>query len=263
MESKELLAQATKVIAETVKPMTHPLGIKMLKEDEELPTKAKRPSAMGTRYAICQAVSAARRYGWTMALGAEDHSCALCSVVLGFGKANTFYREGNLACGMYTETMRAAAVSEAALSKFSFNEYRYAVVGPLDKFTEIPDLVLLYGMPAQVMRLVIGSLYKSGGAITSSFTGRGGYASIIVATMAKNECQVILPGNGERVFGHTQDYEMAFTIPGAKLVEVVEGLSATQKAGVKYPIPSFLNYEAPFPPKYKELDKMWREGKNE
>jgi uncharacterized protein (DUF169 family) len=251
------LEKFNEVLRETVNPLTLPIGIKMLKDEKELPQKYKSPKNLGCRYSICQAVSASRRYGWTIAIGSDEHSCALCSVLLGFGEANNFFKAGNLACGMFTETPEAGVKSEEVLMRFDKDEYKYVLISPLSRFDYIPDVVLVYGFPAQIMRLVQGALYKSGGALTSSFTGRGGYSSIIVGTMKKNECQVILPGNGERVFGHTQDFEMAFTIPASKLEDVTFGLQETHKAGVRYPIPSYLNYEAPFPPKYLELEKSW------
>ena len=47
---------------------TFPLGIKSLKPGEPLPDKVKIPSKhLGVKIAICQAISIARRYGWTMA----------------------------------------------------------------------------------------------------------------------------------------------------------------------------------------------------
>lgn len=246
------------VLQMTVNPLTQPLGIKMIKDEKELPKKYKTPRQLGHRYAICQAVSVARRYGWTLVISKEDHSCSLCSTLLGFGVANDFFTEGNLACGMYTENMDAGAKAEAVLPRFNKDEYKSILIAPLSRMEILPDVVLIYGFPAQIMRLVHGALFKTGGAITSSFTGRGGYGGVIAGTMQKNECQVILPGNGERIFGQTQDYEMAFSIPASKLNDVIYGLEATHKAGVRYPIPTFLNYEAPFPPKYIELEGMWK-----
>lgn len=102
--------------------------------------------------------------------------------------------------------------------------------------------------------------YKEGGSITSSFAGRGECSEIIVNTIKSDSCQVILPGNGERVFGQTQDDEMAFTIPLSKIDSVTEGLIGTHKAGVRYPIPNYLVFEAKFPPKYVELEKIWQQG---
>jgi len=75
----------------------------------------------------------------------------------------------------------------------------------------------------------------------------------------KDECRYVVPGNGDRVFGMTQDYEMAFMIPASKTAAVLEGLVNTHKAGVRYPITSFFNFQATFPPSYQEQMKIWEE----
>jgi uroporphyrinogen decarboxylase len=107
------------------------------------------------------------------------------------------------------------------------------------------------------MRLVQAALWKRGGKLTSSFGGRIDCSEIIVTTMKTNECQVILPCSGDRMFGQTQDHEMAFTIPYSKIGEVLEGLRGTHKGGIRYPITQFMEYEGKLPPRYMEVNKMW------
>jgi hypothetical protein len=77
--------------------------------------------------------------------------------------------------------------------------------------------------------------------------------------MQTRECQVILPCYGDRIFAQTEDAEMAFTIPQGRIAEVVAGLQGTHKGGVRYPIPSFLRYQAVFPEKYMKLEELWRQ----
>ena len=48
--------------------------------------------------------------------------------------------------------------------------------------------------------------------------------------------------------------------PRARIAEVIEGLKGTHKGGVRYPIPSFLRYQAVFPEKYMKLEELWRQG---
>jgi hypothetical protein len=50
---------------------------------------------------------------------------------------------------------------------------------------------------------------------------------------------------------------MAFSLPGSKMGELVEGLEGTHKGGIRYPIPSFLRYTPQYPPHYGELEKIW------
>jgi uncharacterized protein (DUF169 family) len=122
-------------------------------------------------------------------------------------------------------------------------------------------VVVVFGNSAQVMRLVQAALYKRGGYLTSSFSGRLDCADIVVKTIQTDECQVILPCTGDRMFGQTQDEEMAFSLPASKVDEVMAGLEATHKGGIRYPVTTFMNYTAKFPAKYEAVWDLWGEKK--
>ncbi len=245
-----------------IRPQTFPLAVKMVEKGGTLPEKVKMPGRdFKKRLAICQAFNMARRIGWTIAVGIEDQSCPIGSVILGFKEAVPYYTEGNLAEKMYTCTKEAGKKSEEKLERFPLGKYDYFLVAPLQRADFTPDFIYIYCDAAQLMRLVQASLYKEGGALTSKFSGRGECSETIVTTVKTGKCQVVLPGNGERVFGHTQDHEMAFTIPLNKAVEVIEGLENSHKNGVRYPIPALLDYEVTYPPKYQKLEEIWQEKK--
>lgn len=241
---------------------TFPLALKMLKSGESLPEKVRRPMKdWGKRIATCQAVSMARRYGWVLALGAEDMACPLGTLAMGFAPAVDYYREGTLAEGLYTKDKAAGARSEEAVDKFPLGLYQRVLVAPINRTAFEPDLFLVYGNSAQVLRLVQAALYHEGGKLASAFRGRADCSEIIVSTMTANQPQVILPCTGDRIFGQTQDHEMAFSFPAAGASRIMEGLEATHRAGTRYPIPHYLQYEATFPPTYQELEKrLHQEG---
>ncbi len=242
-----------------IRPLTFPLGIKLLSSEKEIPERSRRPVRdMKNRVAICQAYGMGRKLGWVVVLGKEDMACSLGVAPFGFHEDNDYFIEGNLCAGMFTSDAEAGRRSEEQIDRFPFGQYTYILIAPLSRMPIEPDVVLIYGLPAQIMRLVHGALYEKGGALTSSFEGRLGCAAII-STMKKEACQVLLPGNGDRIFGMTQDHEMAFTIPWSFREKVVEGLRATHKAGVRYPITSFLSFEPVLPPSYRKLDEIWKE----
>jgi uncharacterized protein (DUF169 family) len=247
-------------LQEYVRPQHVPLAVKMAKTPEEVPPRLRHPAKdMGFQSAICQAISIARRYGWALALTKEDLSCPLAKVVFGFEKEVPYYTEGLACAEMYTESAAAGAVTEAQQPKFPYGAYHGILVAPLIRADFAPDVVVVYGNSAQVMRLVTAALYRRGGRITSSFSGRIDCADIIIQTMHTQDCQVILPCYGDRIFAQTEDHEMAFTIPQVRISDVIEGLKGTHKGGVRYPIPAFLRYQAVFPEKYMKMEELWRE----
>ena len=103
-------------------------------------------------------------------------------------------------------------------------------------------------------------MWKQGGAIGSSFTGRIDCSDEIIRPIETNEYEVVLPCYGDRVFGQTEDHEMAFSFPWSKVDELIEGLEGTHKGGVRYPIPSFVRYSGEFPSSYNKLNEIWAEG---
>jgi len=254
MNTKEF-AQAIETF---IRPETFPVAAKLLKADEAAPERARRPRRdMGIEIAICQAIAMARRYGWTIAVGEEDVSCPLTKTVFGFAPVTDHYAEGHLACGMYTETLEAGARSEAASPKLPEGMYKQLVVAPAANAGFAPDALVIYGNSAQVLRLVTGALWKRGGKLTTSITGRVDCSDEVIATMMTGDYQVILPCFGDRVLGQTQDHEMAFSLPGSKMKELVEGLEGTQKGGLQYPIPTYLRYTPQYPEHYYALERIW------
>ena len=241
-----------------IRPQTFPVAVRMLQAGEEIPDKAKRPARDFKKLSMnCQVIDMARRYGWMIALTREDHICSLGITALGFDRPTHLYTSGTLCEGSYTETKEAGQRSEAAVDKFKPGEYYCLLVCPLDKTTFEPHLVVIYANPAQVMRLAQAALWKRGGKLTSSFQGRIDCSEIIVTTMQSAEPQVILPCSGDRIFGQTQDHEMAFTIPWNRMEEILEGLKGTHQGGIRYPITQFMEYEAKLPPRYMEVNKLW------
>jgi uncharacterized protein (DUF169 family) len=253
-------AAVNEEIEKFVRPQTFPLAIRMAKPGEPLPDKVRRPSAdMGIKVAICQTFSIARRYGWALAVGRDDLSCPLAKTAFGFEAVLPYYAEGNLACGMYTETPDAGARTEAEVPKFPLGEYERIIVAPLGRAAFEPDVVLVYANAAQVMRLVAAALYRQGGRIHSSFSARLDCADAVIETMRTARPQVILPCYGDRIYGQTEDHEMAFTVPWGRAGDLVAGLQGTHQGGVRYPIPAWLRYTGEFPQKYRRLDALWEE----
>jgi MtaA/CmuA family methyltransferase len=247
-----------------IRPQTFPVAIRMLAPGEPIPERAKRPARDFKKLSMnCQVIDMARRYGWMIALTREDSICSLGIAALGLERPTHLHKSGTLCEGMYTETKEAGQRSEAAVEKFAAGEYGALLVAPLDRATFEPHLVCIYGNPAQVMRLTQAALWKRGGKLASAFGGRVDCSEIIVTTMRTDRPQVILPCSGDRIFGQTQDHEMAFTIPWSQMEEIVEGLRGTHAGGIRYPITQFMEYEAKLPPRYMEANRVWEAEKGQ
>ncbi|HET8540880.1 MAG TPA: DUF169 domain-containing protein [Anaeromyxobacter sp.] len=241
---------------------TFPVGIRSLAPGEPLPPKAKRPAKdLGVKVAICQAIGFARRYGWTLGFSGDDLSCPIAKAAFGFADRNEYYTSGALADGMYASCREAGARFEDAIAKYERNEVGAVVVGPLSRIDFAPETVLVYGNPAQVLRLVNAALFEKGGALRAESTGRADCADIVIRTRRTGEPQLVLPCYGDRIFGMTADDEMAFTFPFQAAEGIVKGLEGTHAGGVRYPIPVYLRWQGEFPKSYQELERLWSQGR--
>lgn len=240
---------------------TYPVGIRVVRAGEALPEKARRPRKdLHIQVSICQGISLARRYGWAIAMGAEDLNCPIAQVAFGFEPALPYYEEGNLAAGMYVATCAEGARTEASIPKFGPEESGVVVVATLARCDFEPQILLFYGDSAQVTLGLAASLWRTGGALSSSASARADCADIVIRTLQAGRQQVILPCMGDRIFGHTQDHEMAFVLPWSGVPALLEGLEGTYKGGIRYPIPQFLRYTPQWPASYEKLHELWGTG---
>ena len=254
-----ILKQLSESLTKHLRPQSFPLAIRMVKSGESLPDRTKRlKQEFGHEIAVCQTFSIARRYGWQIAVGVDDVGCPLALTAFGFKPVSESFACGKMCGGMYTETDTDGAKTESEVPKFSFGEYSHILAAPIDRCAFEPQVILMYGNSAQVMRLLVASLWKTGGYITSRFSGRLDCADSVIETIQTGKPQVILPCYGDRVFGLTQDDEMAFAFPATMTADVIEGFEGTHKGGVRYPIPSFLRFKPEFPQHYYTLFDEWK-----
>ncbi|MBT9173744.1 MAG: hypothetical protein DDT21_02149 [Syntrophomonadaceae bacterium] len=252
--------QFLKTVEEYIRPLTYPVAVKLVKEGEPFPEKTRFPRQMtGYGWALCQGVSMARRVGWKIGFTREDHSCVVAMMIFGYEAVPELVEKGEIVYPYYAETAEAGKKTEATTPRLPLDDIRGIVIAPVNRADFAADVILVYGSPAQVTRMVQGALYRQGGKIDSSFSGRGACGSEIVVPYQTQECKVILPGGGERVFAHTADDEMVFAVPACRLEDVAAGVEATHKGGIaRIPTP-FLGMRAKplYPEKYSEVARLF------
>jgi uncharacterized protein (DUF169 family) len=254
------IRQLDDAITRYIRPDTFPLAIRMIRPGEALPEGVRVPSdSFGENWIVCQSIGVARRYGWAIAVGKRDVVCPLSAVAFGFRKPNEEALQGYTAVGMYCESEEAAHKLEAGTWRFEPGTYDYVCIAPLARANFAPHLVVVYANSAQVMRLVNAALYQRGGRLESTTSGRLDCADIVIQTMTANAPKVIIPCNGDRVFGMAQDTEMVFTFPFERTGEILAGLEGTHKGGVRYPIPVAMRGTVTMPKRYQELMRQLKE----
>ncbi len=232
-----------------------PVGVKLLKDSESLENIKflKKPEH---KIALCQIFSYARYYGWTMGCTKEDNLCPLAGISIGFEESHKLFEEGAFFIGRYNETKEAAKKTTATMPKISYGEYSAIVSGALGRIDFEPDLILIWGNSAQIMRIIQGYLWKKGGKVSMSTFCDGVCADTISKAILTEDLQIAFPCLGDRRFGMAIDTDLIASIPFRIINEILEGMEKTHKAGTRYPIPFQLSTPEFFQNLKNQLSKV-------
>lgn len=113
------------------------------------------------------------------------------------------------------------------------------VVGPLDKVTFTPDVILVYGNPAQLMYLMCGIQKIKYERFDFHFIGEGSCADSLAQCYVTKKPALTIPCYGERCSGTLSDEEMVIALTPEYLDRAIEGMEALKRIGFQYPFPRF------------------------
>jgi uncharacterized protein (DUF169 family) len=255
------LKEIEEVMAVYIKHQTHPLAVKMLHRESEIPEGAKSPVRdYGVPMSLCQALALSRKEGLTIVLDRNSQSCPIALAGLGFVKPEQFL-SGKYALAPVNQTPEARKKIAGALPRFPFGRYELILISPIGAASFDPDVIVFYGSGAQVMRMIQAAVFSSGEGLTSIAMGTGGCLLPIVAPILEGICKYAVPGNGDRRLGLVADGELAFGMPSNRFEEVITGLRLSHEGKQSYPVsPGYLKTEYKLPPSYVELRKALIEG---
>jgi uncharacterized protein (DUF169 family) len=247
------------VIMRRVMPQSFPIGIKMIMQEDTFPEEIVRPKKYGIKVALCQWTNLARRWGWVVGATANDISCTPCLAAFGFRKVQD---KADLAqffvnMGYFSSPDLAMTITDN-LKLLEPGKVNGIVAFPLNKAAVDPDVVVVYGSPAQMIRLAYAHIYAYGRFIRSE-TGFGLSCLSAVLPSQTKEAIFVHPGRGERILAGTDDCEMFFSLPASALPDIVDGLEKTHEKGLRFPIQGYVLYQPPVLPAMKELEKRLTE----
>ena len=241
--------QIGKDIEKFIRPATFPLAVKIVGDESEVNFPHRQPSTdLHLQNFVCQNFKMSRTYGWTMLVTEKDINCKIARMIYGWDIIDEKTQEEmkKFPIGLY---------SKNAETDEKFGEHLYGLdykfdglaISPLSRSKILPDVVLVYCLPAQAMRFIQGYLYTEGGVLEFTAAGRvGSCHEGITKTIKTGKPQLVMLGNGDRIWGGAQDSEVMFSCPANKLDILMEGLSATHRAGLRYPVPAYMNYAPGF-----------------
>ena len=212
--------------------LTYPIAIKFIKDYSEIPEKAQRPSKMGQNITLCQSFTMARRWGAHVAMTYEDNACVTSSLVHQWKKVPVKDIIESQVISGYHKDAKAELLVQSQYSDLSKKENYLKIkdhvgfiVSPLTRTIVRPDVVLIYGDPAQITHIVQSLSYEGKYLVNSAFIGFGESClkGVLLPFISKKP-EVVLPGTGDRTIALTKEEEMAIGIPAEIMAYVNENL---------------------------------------
>ena len=259
------LSKVNEYLNRYLRPQSHPIALRMCLPGEELPANARMPGHnFDLSLSVCHAMTMTRRYGWTMAVD-RNQTCWVAAIGLGFVPLREDVADGTFQTklGLWKHDKEQAADLVNSLSRLEYGLYDRVLTAPLEKAEFEPQVILVYGNPAQIWILVASYLFNQHiSTLDATLSLGAGCVTYIAKVLNTDMPQFGLVGIGER-FHNAQDHECVMAIPMSKIDAFMEGLAYVNKSGfIKYPVLGFLRYDTEHPKGYRQmLDHLRGSGK--
>ncbi len=223
-------------IGQLLQTKGHLVGVKMFKRNDELPAKAERPTS---QLDPCQIFQMARFHTKTTYAEKTGLFCARGASALGLEPVPK-----DIIHGVRDETGKAPDVQAAKRLQANIPRlpleagYKGFCMFPLSDAPFDPDLVVMAGTPAQMLRMNQAYAYfKRGKRLTFQTSGTQALCADCIATVTlTGKPNMTTPCYGARYFAYFEDSEMLYALPAKDLEGLIEALMDTHEGGYPYPI---------------------------
>ncbi len=228
----------TKRLEALLRLRTFPVAFKLLEKAEELqgnPWVRRMPHKVTT----CQLVTLVRTFDWTVGATADDFVTPRCTNIIGLSDVPEYIRDGTMRSMIWCATTEDARKCEESIPTIPTGKYHAVVLAPLVYNPFDPDVILVYGNPAQMILLINAIQFRDYERMHFFSVGESACADSIAQCYLSGKPSLTIPCYGERRYGHVQDDEMVMAIPNNYYEKVVAGLEELYKRGIRYPISFF------------------------
>jgi uncharacterized protein (DUF169 family) len=198
-------------------------------------------------FTFCQVPFMVRVNGITVGITKENKIQDRCSRLFGLKQATE--KSMNAEAAMLSTTWFRSP--EEALQQQN-DYYRIPVGGaivlaPLAKQKFEPEVLVIYGNPAQIMMILCGLQKVKYERFSFSFIGEGACTDSLAQCYVTGKSAVSIPCYGERSMGGVSDDEIVIALPPGELERAISGLKELKKIRSGYPINSIGPWLDPTP----------------
>ncbi|MBN1365508.1 MAG: DUF169 domain-containing protein [Syntrophaceae bacterium] len=189
-------------------------------------------------FSFGQALFAARFQGLTVGITAEDKMFARCMRINGLLPVSmeSMDAEAKMLATTWFASPEDGMEQQKAYPRIPVAEA--IVVGPLMKEEFEPDIILIFGKPAQISLLMSGMQREKYERFQFFFMGEGACADSLAQSYVTGKPAVEIPCGGERSFSQLADDELIIALPPFYFERALSGLRKLRHIGIKYPTAS-------------------------
>jgi uncharacterized protein (DUF169 family) len=214
---------------------TEPVAFRRLEKAEEL---EKVPNVVRVKrgFTYCQVPFLVRVLGQTVGITKDDPMGDRCSRLHGLRPATekSRQREAEMLSVTWFANPEEALKQQQETPRVPLGEA--LVAAPLSKEKFDPEVVSIYGNPAQIMMVLCGLQKEKYERFQFFFIGEGACADSLAQCYLSGKPSLAIPCYGERALGQVADDEIVTTLPAGELDRAISGLVKLGKIGFKYPI---------------------------
>jgi uncharacterized protein (DUF169 family) len=198
-------------------------------------------------YTFCQAIFAARVMGQTVGVVKDNKLIARCSQFHGLHNAteDEITAESKMLSKTWLGTPEEAAVQLKECPRIPAGEA--VAMSPLARGVLEPDVVLVYGNPAQIMFIMNGLQKEKHKRFQFYFVGEGSCSDHLAQCFVSGEPAFTVPCYGERSLGQVADDEVVIALPPSAVETAVSGMKKLAKFGFRYPVTPIGGLADPIP----------------
>jgi uncharacterized protein (DUF169 family) len=220
---------------------THPIGYKRFEDPEDL-DRVPGLTRLRHYHPVCQLIAQSRKLGLTVGdknTGPCYYHCARIHGLQALPPGLEKPEHGLKWCGSWEDESRR-------LKAFPRIPPGGGIVfAPLASIPFDPDVILIYGDPAQVIILIQAIQKKKFERFQFACIGESSCADSLADCYLTGKPKLGLPGYGERMLGHVREDELVLALPPPYLVTALEGL---EELGIRYPIPHSISIDMDMKP---------------
>jgi uncharacterized protein (DUF169 family) len=214
---------------------TDPVAFRRLEKAEDL-DKIANVVRVKLGFTYCQVPFLVRVLGQTVGITKEDPIGDRCTRLHGLREATekSMQMEASMLSKTWFASPEDALQQQRETPRVPVGEA--IVAAPLGKEKFEPEVVSIYGNPAQMMMILCGLQKERYERFPFFFIGEGACADSLAQCYASGKPAVAIPCYGERAMGQVMDDEMVIALPPGEMERAASGMKKLAKIGFRYPM---------------------------